>query len=65
MSDSIVKKRVVGVDISLDATTYAVVDVRGNIIAKDSFPTEDYPEINNFVAALTEHNIEIVEANGG
>ena len=65
MSDSIVKKRVVGVDISLDATTYAVVDVRGNIIAKDSFPTEDYPEINNFVAALTEHIIEIVEANGG
>ena len=65
MSDSIVKKRVVGVDISLDATTYAVVDVRGNIIAKDSFATEDYPDINNFVAALTEHIIEMVEANGG
>ena len=65
MSDSIVKKRVVGVDISLDATTYAVVDVRGNIIVKDSFATEDYPDINNFVAALTEHIIEMVEANGG
>lgn len=65
MDDSTVKKRVVGVDISLDATTYAVVDVRGNIIAKDSFPTEDYPEINNFVTALTEHIIEMVEANGG
>lgn len=65
MDDSTVKKRVVGVDISLDATTYAVVDVRGNIIAKDSFPTEDYPEINNFVSALSEHIVELVEANGG
>lgn len=65
MSDSIVKKKVVGVDISLDATTYAVVDVRGNILAKESFPTEDYPEINNFVTALSEHIVEMVEANGG
>ncbi len=65
MSDSIVKKRVVGVDISLDATTYAVVDVRGNILAKDSFPTENYPDINNFATALAEHIIEMVEANGG
>ena len=65
MSDSIVKKRVVGVDISLDATTYAVVDVRGNILAKDSFPTENYPDINNFATALAEHIIELVEANGG
>jgi glucokinase len=65
MSDSIVKKKVVGVDISLDATTYAVVDVRGNILAKDSFPTEDYPEINNFVTALSEHIVEMVVANGG
>ena len=65
MIDSAVKKRVVGVDVSLDATTYAVVDVRGNILAKDSFPTEDYPEINNFVAALSERIVELVEANGG
>ena len=65
MSDSIVKKRVGGVDISLDATTYAIVDVRGNILAKDSFPTEDYPEINGFVSALSERIIELVEANGG
>ncbi len=65
MSDSVVKKKVVGVDISLDATTYAVVDVRGNILAKESFPSEDYPEINNFVTALSEHIVEMVEANGG
>ena len=34
------KDRVVGVDISLEQTTLAVVDIRGNIIAKNSFPTE-------------------------
>lgn len=65
MSDAIVKKRVVGVDISLEETTYAVVDVRGNIIAKESMPTEDYPEINGFVTALSERIIGLVELNGG
>jgi glucokinase len=65
MNGSVVKKRVVGVDISLDATTYAVVDVRGNILAEESFPTEDYPEINSFISALSERIVEIVEANGG
>ena len=65
MNQSKVKKRVVGVDISLDATTYAIVDVRGNILAKDSFPTEDYPEINGYVKTLCEKIVELVEQNGG
>jgi glucokinase len=65
MSDTVVKKRVVGIDISLEETIYAVVDVRGNILAKDSFPTLDYPDINNYVSALPEHVVELVEANGG
>ncbi len=65
MDQTLVKKRVVGVDISLEQTTFAIVDVRGNILAKDSFPTEDYPDINNFVAALSERIIGLVEMNGG
>lgn len=65
MNQATVKKRVVGVDISLDETTYAVVDVRGNILAKDSFPTEDYPNIDQFVTKLTDSIVELVEANGG
>lgn len=65
MSDSEVKKRVVGVDISLEQTTYALVDVRGNILAKDSFPTLDYPDVNAFVAVLSERIVEFVERNGG
>jgi glucokinase len=65
MNDAVVKKRVVGIDISLEETTFAVVDVRGNIIAKDSIPTENYPDINGFVTALSEHVIGLVELNGG
>ena len=65
MEQVTVKKRVVGVDISLDATSYAIVDVRGNILAKDSFPTEDYPEIGAFVGALSDGIVKLIEANGG
>ena len=65
MDQKKVKKRVIGVDISLDATAYAIVDVRGNILVKDSFPTEDYPEIGAFVAKLSDGIIQMIEANGG
>jgi len=60
-----IKSEVVGVDISIESTTYAIVDVRGNILAEDSFPTIDYPDVNKFVAELSEKIIELVEANGG
>jgi len=65
MDQSSIKKRVVGVDVSLDATSYAIVDVRGNILAKDSFPTEDYPEVGAFVAALSDGILKLIETNGG
>ncbi len=65
MNQTAVKKRVVGVDISLDLTTFAIVDVRGNILAKDSFQTLDYPEINSFVTVLCEKIVGLVELNGG
>jgi len=60
-----IKSEVVGVDISNELTTYAIVDVRGNIIAEDSFPTCDYPDVNNFVSALSDNILMLVEANGG
>ena len=60
-----IKSELVGVDISIETTTYAIVDVRGNILAEDSFPTIDYPDVNKFVAELSEKIIELVEANGG
>lgn len=60
-----IKTRVVGVDISIERTTYAVVDIRGNILAEDFFPTEQYPDVNNFVTTLSEKIVELVEVNGG
>ena len=65
MGQETIKKRVVGIDISLDATTYAIVDVKGGVIAMDSFPTMDYPEINQFISALSDHLVNMVEEHGG
>jgi len=65
MKSKTVKKRVVGVDISFEKTVCAVVDVRGNVLASDSFPTCDYPEIDNYVATLSERILQLVERGGG
>jgi glucokinase len=65
MEESNIKTKVVGVDISIESTTYAMVDVRGNMLAEDSFPTLDYPDVNNFVTALSENIVMMVEQNGG
>ena len=65
MTDYDIKNRVVGVDISNECTTYAIVDIRGNIIAKASFRTSEYPEANQFASKLTDSIIELSEANGG
>lgn len=60
-----VKSRVVGVDIGVAVTTYAVVDLRGNIIAQDHFSTQEFPNLDNYLAVLCEKIINLVEANGG
>jgi len=60
-----IKSKVMGIDISNERTTYAIVDIRGNIIAEDEFVTTDYPDINDFVSHLSEKMVELMEANGG
>ncbi|MCR4582486.1 MAG: ROK family protein [Prevotella sp.] len=65
MGNTSVKNRVVGVDISNQATTVAIVDIRGNIIAEEQFCTADYPDVNDFVSALCEMIMTMAEANGG
>ena len=60
-----IKTKVVGVDISNESTTYAIVDIRGNILAEEYFLTSDYPDVNNFVTALSDKIVNLVEANGG
>ena len=65
MEEYQIKTKVVGVDISNERTTYAVVDIRGNIIAEEHFATSDYPDVNNFVKDLSDKIVMLVEANGG
>ena len=65
MEEYQIKTKVVGVDISNESTTYAIVDIRGNILAEDNFPTTDYPDVNNFVTSLSDKIVTLVEANGG
>lgn len=65
MEEYQIKTKVVGVDISNERTTYAVVDIRGNILAEDHFATSDYPDVNNFVKDLSDKIVTLVEANGG
>jgi glucokinase len=65
MEEYQIKTKVVGVDISNELTTYAIVDIRGNIIAEESFLTSDYADVNNFVTGLSDKIVNLVEANGG
>lgn len=65
MVDNIIKKRVVGVDFGYTCTRYAIVDVRGNIIAGSEFPTVDYPEVGQYVDKLASSILELCEAHGG
>ncbi len=59
------KTRVIGVDITLARTTCAVVDIRGEVIDTRQFSTDNYPNISEYVSALTAEILALVEANGG
>ena len=65
MEEEIVKSRVMGIDIGNEQTAYAIVDIRGNIIAENSFETSVFPNVNQFVSKLVDSMIELMEANGG
>ncbi|MGX8695351.1 MAG: ROK family protein [Prevotella sp.] len=60
-----IKTRVVGIDIRLEKTTYGIVDIRGDIVAQDYFDTAEYPDVNDFVTALAEKVLVLIEENGG
>ena len=60
-----IKTRVIGVDIRETRTTYALVNIRGEIIAQDYFRTSDYAEVSDYVAALREKLLTFAEENGG
>ena len=65
MTSSVIKTRVVGIDIGVNETTIAIVDLRGAILAQDTLRTSDFPLVNNYVEALSERIVLMAEANGG
>ena len=62
---NVIKTRVIGIDIGVDITSIAIVDLRGTILAQDTLRTSDFPSVNNFVEALSERIVTMAEANGG
>ena len=60
-----IKTRVVGIDIRENRTTYAVVNIRGEIVAQDYFCTADYAEITDYISALCERVLSLIDENGG
>ena len=65
MNENIIKRHVVGVDVSVDLTTYAIVDMQGGILAKETFATSDYLNVNEYVSVLSEKIIALVEQHVG
>ena len=65
MIDDKIKSKVIGINVDITTTTIAVVDLRGNIVAQDSIPTQNFPNVNNFVEALSERVVMLAENNGG
>ena len=64
MIDNNFKTKVVGVDIRIDRTALGIVNIRGEILARDEFVTTDYPNISEYVAKLAEVIVAMTEANG-
>lgn len=60
-----IKTRVIGIDIREKRTTYAVVNIRGEILALDYFMTSDYPEVSSYVAELCDRILTMAEESGG
>lgn len=60
-----IKSHVLGVDISVRHTTYAIVDIQGDIIAQDTFNTSDYLNVNDFVTVLSEKVVQLAESSIG
>ncbi|MBQ7512847.1 MAG: ROK family protein [Prevotella sp.] len=59
------KTKVLGVDIGIATTTYAVIDLRGNILAQESFDTRQHPNIDDYLSVLSERMMNLVEQTCG
>ncbi len=59
-----IKTKVIGVNVKVDKTSCAIVDIRGNISAVNSFSTSEYQNISDYVTVLCNHIAMLLEDNG-
>ncbi|MBR1808007.1 MAG: ROK family protein [Paludibacteraceae bacterium] len=59
------KPYVIGIDMGGTNTVFGVVDARGHVIARSSIKTQQYPDINDYVNALHEEMMKIIDSVGG
>ena len=65
MVTGIEKPYVVGMDIGGTNTVFGIVDQRGNVLATDSIKTQAYAKIEDYVDAVCEKLIPLIESVGG
>ena len=65
MNTANIKKFVIGVIIRSDETLSALIDVKGEIVAKDILKTSDYPEVGGFLQELSIRIMKLIEIGGG
>ena len=59
------KPYVVGMDIGGTNTVFGVVDQRGNVLATDSIKTQLYPTIEEYVDAVCDKLLPLIDSQGG
>ena len=59
------KPYVVGMDIGGTNTVFGVVDQRGNVLATDSIKTQLYPTIEEYVDAVCDKLLPLIDSHGG
>lgn len=59
------KPYVIGIDMGGTGTKFGIVDTKGNILGQGSIPTPQYPLINDYIDALYEGILPLVEKVGG
>ncbi|WP_243348424.1 ROK family protein [Parabacteroides sp. FAFU027] len=59
------KPYVIGIDMGGTGTKFGIVDAKGEILGQGSIVTPDYPDINDYINALYEGVLPLVEKAGG
>lgn len=63
MKYTLQKTKVIGVDISRDVTSLAIVDTRANFLARHKFNSAELYDINQYVDTLCEEIVNFIETN--